>query len=203
MGWGLMALPWMVVALCIGVGACSRAPQAQEQDVANAPKSTPARPTSATGSTPNIPSEALPEPISEKALAFEASEQDQDEADVEDKAKSVPDDSYVHAPLRASYIACVKESRGVTPDLKECADEEYAYHHERFRAAVEKIVNSPDSVEKDQVMDELAAWWSNTNTYCVWDPEHDGQGQMLDAQSCLLNRVANHAPEVEKIAQKF
>lgn len=205
-GWGLMALPWMMVAMCVGMIACSRtpAPEQNQQFEASTPQAVSARSTPVGANPPNIPSEALPDPISEKALAFEANEQDQpeqDEMDVEYKPKTLPDDSYVHAPVRSSYVACVKESRGMTPELESCGEQEYAYHEEKFRAAVAKIMESPDSVQKDQILDELAAWWQDTEKYCAWDPETEGQGQMLDAQSCRLNRVANHAPEVEKIAQ--
>lgn len=207
-GWGLMALPWMMVAVCVFMIACSRTPvpEKSQQFEDRAPQAVSARSTPVGASPPNIPSEALPDPISEKALAIEASEQDQqeqDEMDVEYKAKSVPDNSYVDAPLRSSYVACVKESRGMTPELEMCGEQEYAYHEEKFRAAVAKIMGSPDGVEKDRVLDELAAWWEDTEKYCSWDPETEGQGQMLDAQSCRLNRVANHAPEVEKIAQNL
>lgn len=193
-GWGVMALPWMIVALCLGIGACSRSTSTEQSSVASAPLAEPAP-----ASVASQPTEVLTAPATE-ALAVEALEQDQDE-DV--AGKTLPDASYIHAPLRASYTACVEKSNGVTPDLKACADEEYAYHNERFRAAVATIMDSPDGVEKDRVLDELATWWEHTNTYCVWDPENDGQGQMLDAQSCLLNRVANHAPELEKIARQF
>lgn len=206
LGLGLVALPWAMVALCLGMVACSRTPtpEKNQQFEAGAPQAVSARSTPAGPTPPSIPSEALPEPISEKALAVEASEQDQQEQDemgVEYKAKSLPDDSYVHAPVRSSYVACVKESRGMTPELEMCGEQEYAYHKEKFQVAVSKIMESPDSVQKDQILDELAAWWQDTDKYCAWDPETEGQGQRLDAQSCLLNRVANHAPEVEKIAQ--
>ncbi len=47
-----------------------------------------------------------------------------------------------------------------------------------------KIVDGPDGKDKDRLMDEQAAYMSDTNRYCRWNPAEDGQGQMLDAQSC-------------------
>lgn len=196
-GWGLMALPWMVVALCVGVAACSRS---QPTETVAPQVSTPTPTLASAPKTPVTPAQDLPQPVAE-ALAYEAREQDQE--DLDNEFKTPPDDSYIHAPLRPSYVACVKESRGMTDYLQRCGNEEYAHHEAKFRTAVAKIMDSPDSVEKDRIMDDLAAWWEQTNKHCAWDPQTEGQGQMLDAQSCQLNRVANHAVELEAIASQI
>ncbi|CAG2155776.1 unnamed protein product [Oppiella nova] len=71
--------------------------------------------------------------------------------------------------------------------MQSCMDQEYAQHKNRVQQAFAKIISRPDSVKKDRQMDEIAAWWENTDKYCNWDPKTEGQGQMLDAQSCRLN----------------
>lgn len=219
LGLGLMALPWAMVALCIGMVACSRshpdaAPadvqhQILEQQNGEQPAQEQPAPASTVAST-----EAISNP-SPEGLAWEAAEQDAPDnpEDVVDQPPSSedtleegeslppPDDSYVHAPLRSSYIACVKNSRGITDYLQRCGEEEYAYHESKFRKSAMKLAESPDSVEKDRIADDLAAWWRDTNKYCAWDEKTQGQGQRLDAQSCKLNRVANHAIELEKIVE--
>ena len=222
MGWGLMALPWVMVALCVGIASCSRShPDAAPADVQQQiletqnqekPVSTPSAPVVA----PSASSEAILNP-SPEGLAWEAAEQDapdnpedvvdqppiEEESLEEGESLPPPDDSYIHAPLRNSYIACVKNSRGMNDYLQRCGEEEYAYHEAKFRKSTQKLADSPDSPEKDRIADDLAAWWRDTDKYCAWDEKTQGQGQRLDAQSCKLNRVANHAIELEKIVDQL
>lgn len=219
-GWGLMALPWMMVALCVGVASCSRShPDAAPADVQqqilekqNLEKPDLNKPLPAPTAPAVSSTEAISNPSAE-GLAWEAAEQDApdnpetvDQPPAEDTLEEgerlpPPDDSYVHAPLRSSYIACVKNSRGMNDYLDRCIEQEYAYHEAKFRKSAMKLAESPDGVEKDRIADDLAAWWRDTDKYCAWDPKTQGQGQMLDAQSCKLNRVANHAVELEKIVE--
>jgi len=223
MGWGLMALPWMMVALCVGVASCSRShpdpvPAAPQHQALEKPVEEKAMPASNVSSpSPTLPSTEAIENPSPEGLAWEAAELDTTDAldagvdqpsSAEDSLEegerlSPPDDSYIHAPLRSSYIACVKNSRGIDDYLQRCAEEEYAYHEAKFRTSAQKLAESPDSPQKDRIADDLAAWWRDTDKYCSWDPKTQGQGQRLDAQSCKLNRVANHAVELEKIVDRL
>ncbi|TCM61195.1 hypothetical protein EC844_12948 [Acinetobacter calcoaceticus] len=114
------------------------------------------------------------------------------------KSSSLPNDSYIHAKFQPSYAKCIANSYGITPEIQICDEQEYAYHKQRVQQSYAKILTLPDSVNKDKVMDEIANWWSDTEKYCTWDPETEGQGQMLDAQSCSLNRVANLADKLKK-----
>lgn len=107
-----------------------------------------------------------------------------------------PDDSYNTAALRPQYSTCVKASGGATPALQACGDEELRYQEDRLAKIVAKKVASPDSKAKDDWMEAQAAWWSDTDRYCTWDPRTEGQGQMLEAQSCRINRVANRADQL-------
>ena len=42
----------------------------------------------------------------------------------------------------------------------------------------------------------------DTDRYCRIDPDTQGQGQMLDAQSCRINRYANRADVLETLINK-
>lgn len=125
-------------------------------------------------------------PLSMHSFAYET---------VETKAK--PDQSYTSARLRPHFDLCVTQSGGVTSNIQDCINTEYAYHKARIEKSFKRIIDAPDSVQKDKLMDEIAYWWSNTDKYCVWDAKTQGQGQRLDAESCRLNRAANLADKLE------
>ena len=118
------------------------------------------------------------------------------DADADDFPAPRPDDSYKTATLRPQYTTCVNASGGATPALQACGDEELRYQEDRLAAVVAEQVARPDSKAKDDWMEAQAAWWSDTNRYCTSDPHTEGQGQMLDAQSCRINRVANRVDQL-------
>lgn len=112
-------------------------------------------------------------------------------------SKPRPDASYTKANLRPRYIECVNATGVVTSELSACGDEELAYQEDQLAGIVEPVIDSPDGIEKDKWLDDQAAWWVDTKRNCAWDPATDGQGQMLDAQSCRINRVANRVEELK------
>ena len=124
------------------------------------------------------------------------------DADDQDMPPQRPDDSYNKATLRPQYATCVNSSGGETPALQACGDEELAWQEQRLEQAFMKIVDGPDGKDKDRLMDEQAAYMSDTNRYCSWNPAEDGQGQMLDAQSCRINRTANRADVLQALTSK-
>lgn len=113
-------------------------------------------------------------------------------------SKPRPDASYTKANLRPRYDECVTAAGGVTPELSACGDEELAYHEEQLAGIVEPVIDSPDGIEKDKWLEDQAAWWEDTKRNCAWNPATDGQGQMLDAQSCRINRVVNRVEELKR-----
>ncbi len=124
-------------------------------------------------------------------------------ADVGDDAQPAPlDDSYNKATLRPEYAKCIKATEGVTPAIQACQDEEFAWQEKRLQTAWGKIADGPDSVEKDKLADEQAAYMEDTDKHCTWNPDEDGQGQMLDAQSCRINRYANRADALQALTSK-
>jgi len=124
-------------------------------------------------------------------------------ADAGDAPQAAPlDDSYNKATLRPEYAKCIKATGGVTPAIQACQDEEFAWQEKRLQTAWGKIADGPDSVEKDKLADEQAAYMEDTDKNCTWNPDEDGQGQMLDAQSCRINRYANRADALQALTSK-
>ena len=110
-----------------------------------------------------------------------------------------PDDSYNQANLRLAYQKCIDASDAVTFALQACGDEEFRWQQQRLRAAWGTIADGPDSEHKDKLADEQDAYMRDTDRYCRFDPATQGQGQMLDAQSCRINRYANRADALEAL----
>lgn len=100
-----------------------------------------------------------------------------------------PDSSYTYAKLQPSYAQCIQKSDSVTFKLNDCITEEFDYHQKRVHRYFENIINLPDSVSKDKLMNEIADWWVNTKKYCT--------SEILDEQSCNLNRIANLADKIQ------
>lgn len=113
-----------------------------------------------------------------------------------------PDDSYYRANLRAQYKTCITASGGVTTAIQACMDEEFHWQDQRLQNAWGVIADGPDSEYKDKLADEQAAYMRDTNRYCRFDPSTQNQGQMLDTQSCRINRYANRADVLEKLVNK-
>ncbi|MCC7633072.1 lysozyme inhibitor LprI family protein [Stenotrophomonas rhizophila] len=181
-GWAVLAL-----SLALALAAC------QAPEAAPAPHA---------GTTASATPAATAAPAAAPAPAATTSA-DADAATADDDLPApLPDDSYRNATLRPEYSACVGASGGVTPALQACGDEEFAYQQGRLRAAFATIVAGPDGKAKDALMDEQAAYMDDTDRYCSWNPEEDGQGQMLDAQSCRINRTANRADQLQALTSK-
>ncbi|MGH8089505.1 MAG: hypothetical protein ACREPC_14645, partial [Stenotrophomonas sp.] len=155
---------WSILALSLALVAC-QAPSSEAvtlggpvaPDSPDAQASTPAPATQPAATAAEAPS-AQPgkHELSAADLAMEA----------EDMGPRTPDASYRKANLRPQYLACVKASKAVTPALQACGDEELAWQDRRLVAAVSKIADGPDGKFKDDVMDEQAAYMSDTNRYC-------------------------------------
>lgn len=190
---------WTVLALSIALAGCG-APTSEavtlggpvSSPAATSVTTPPAAPQPASAAEHEPASGQPPHALSAADLAMEA----------EDMGPEVPDDSYRRANLRPRYAACVKASDAVTPELQACGDEELAWQERRMVEAFGKIADGPDGRFKDEVMDAQATYMLDTKRYCTWNPAEDGQGQMLDAQSCRINRTANRADQLEALISK-
>ncbi len=193
---------WSVLALGMMLAAC-QAEQAQSAAVAEpAAASAPAAAMEASAPAQAAPVERVPVPT-KQVLAPVTGDVDPEAPILDvDGNPYRPDDSYNRANLRPEYDKCVDASDAVTPALQACGDEEYQWQRQRMIAALNIIGAGPDSVAKDKLMDEQDAYLNDTDRYCRFDPDTQGQGQMLDAQSCRINRLANRADALEKLISK-
>ncbi len=124
------------------------------------------------------------------------------EEDEDDLVPKRPDDSYRMANLRPEYDRCIEAADAVTPELLVCGQEELEYQEKRLEEAFARMLAMPDSEEKDALLDAQAAYMHDTNRHCAPHPEQDGQGQLLDAQSCRINRVANRVEALQALELK-
>lgn len=182
---------FVVLALALALAGC-QAPGTEAQ-TANVPAATP----ETAAAAPSAPA------TSPEAPAAGSAETPVTNADAAENAQPAPlDDSYNKANLRPEYAKCIKATEGVTPEIQACQDEEFAWQEKRLQTVWGKIADGPDSVEKDKLADEQAAYMEDTDKNCTWNPDEDGQGQMLDAQSCRINRYANRADALQALTSK-
>lgn len=179
---------WSAAALGVLLAAC-QAPQAESAAMAApAPAQTP---------TPVTQTEAAPpvQPAPPKA---------DDGAPITDEDSNPyrPDDSYNRANLRPEFKKCAAASDAVTSAMEACADAEFVWQQNRMRAALQAIDAGPDSELKDKLGEEQDTYMRDTDRYCRFDPATQGQGQLLDAQSCRINRFANRADALEGLIRK-
>lgn len=193
---------WSVLALGMMLAAC-QAQEPQSAAVAEpAAASAPAAAMEASVSATTATAEPAPVPTKQK-LAPVTGDVDPEAPILDvDGNPYRPDDSYNRANLRPEYDKCVDSSDAATLALQACGDEEYKWQRQRMVAALDIIDAGPDSVSKDKLMDEQDAYMNDTDRYCRFDPRTQGQGQMLDAQSCRINRLANRADALEKLISK-
>lgn len=182
----------IALALTIVLAGCQAATPG---DTASAKSD--AAPAQAHASTP-VAAPAVEEPVAGEPTTTVADSS----IDDDDLAPRRPDDSYRKANLRPEYDRCIEAAGAVTPDLYACNDEELAFHEQKLEAEFSKILALPDGQEKDKLMDEQAAYMHDTNRYCAFNPDEDGQGQMLDAQSCRINRTANRVEALQALNLK-
>lgn len=180
-----------VLALVMALAACQASDT--EAQTANVPATAPETAAAA-------PSAPAASPAAPAAGSTEVPLTTADAAD--DAQPAALDDSYNKATLRPEYAKCIKATEGVTPEIQACQDEEFAWQEKRLQTVWGKIADGPDSVEKDKLADEQAAYMEDTDKNCTWNPDEDGQGQMLDAQSCRINRYANRADALQALTSK-
>ncbi|MCS3744610.1 hypothetical protein FHY18_000140 [Xanthomonas arboricola] len=190
---------WSVLALSVMLTAC-QAPHTEsaaisEPQAASAPAATTKTPAPSQASAPEAVVSAAEQDASPKTAA---------DAPVTDEEGNPyrPDDSYNRANLRPEFKKCAAASDAVTSAMQACADEEFLWQQKRMRAALATIDAGPDSEFKDKLGDEQDAYMRDTNRYCQFDAATQGQGQMLDAQSCRINRYANRADALEALISK-
>ncbi|MGY0506059.1 lysozyme inhibitor LprI family protein [Luteimonas sp. e5] len=98
--------------------------------------------------------------------------------------------------LRDSYRRCVDSTDGVTPAIQDCIAKEHEFQDGRLNEVYRKLLSQLDSPGMQKLRQEQRQWLAERDMEC--DPGEDpGQGQLIDANSCVLNRTAERANELE------
>lgn len=135
---------------------------------------------------------------SQKPMASKTPEGSEDGSQVEDPEL---DPSFTNSRTRPQYDACVKRSGGETWALQQCGDEELSWQDARLNRLYQQAIAQLARGDREQLRVAQRAWLKQTDEVCKWDASTEGQGQMLDAQSCRLNRTVNRADELENIVR--
>lgn len=119
-------------------------------------------------------------------------------------APAQPDPAATAAPeektsmTRASYQQCIDQTEGVTPAIQECVDEEYEYQDKRLNDAYKALLAKLPAARHDGLREQQRAWIKKRDADCDSGPE-PGQGQVLEANACLLDMTAARAGELETL----
>ena len=112
-------------------------------------------------------------------------------------------DAYAKAvKIRPSLKECLGNSEDATPAMRDCLDAEHVYQDKRLNLAYRKLMANLSADERPALRAEERRWITFRDKFCATTPE-PGQGQELDALSCLVNQTADRATELEsKLAAK-
>jgi uncharacterized protein YecT (DUF1311 family) len=100
---------------------------------------------------------------------------------------------------RPSYDKCLGETEGVTPAIQECVDTEYEYQDKRLNDAYKAVLAKLPADRHDGLREQQRAWIKKRDADCETGPE-PGQGQVLEANACLVDMTAARAGELEAMA---
>lgn len=183
----------------MGTGSTAASPRAQTAGTTQAPVLPPGQVTAAhdaeggarvvaLDTEPLMAQVALPRGSTKNGAGDRAAPQEDD---------APLDDSYVHSHTRPGYKRCIAGANAETPGLLECIDTELAWQDARLNKVYKQAMAQRGANDRDLLRQAQRAWLKATDTTCHWDPQTQGQGQMLDARSCRLNRTANRADALE------
>ncbi|MGO1070933.1 lysozyme inhibitor LprI family protein [Lysobacter sp. CA199] len=104
------------------------------------------------------------------------------------------------AATRASYDECLSHTQGVTPAIQECISAEHAYQDKRLNDAYKTLLSQWPADRKVDLRERQRAWIKQRDADCASDDEPEpGQGQVLEANSCLVDATAARAGELERM----
>lgn len=98
--------------------------------------------------------------------------------------------------LRDTYIACLENADAATPAMQTCIDNELAYQNQRLNKAYAAIMATLNKTHRITLRDSERKWIAFRDSACRPDQE-EGQGQQLDAQSCVLDETTRQATRLE------
>lgn len=163
-------------------GAAAEVPTTQRApNTTSKPRSAlPPIPTPSTGTTP-------------AQTATPAAMESAHDASAAPSSNDLPPDINV---TRASYGECIKAAGGVTPDMKRCMGEEYAYQDNRLNTAYKALIASMDTAQRRTLRSEERAWIAYRKSHCKLDPS-GGQAAELDAFDCSVQATARQAAALQ------
>jgi uncharacterized protein YecT (DUF1311 family) len=106
------------------------------------------------------------------------------------------DDTASKKPLRATYYACVKASRGVTLALNNCIGAEHDCQDKRLNTAYQRLRASMSAEQRTTFRDEERAWIAQRDKACTSDGS-SGTAGLLDSNQCQLDQTAARAAVLE------
>lgn len=98
--------------------------------------------------------------------------------------------------IRPSLKQCLKDSGDTTPGMRDCLNEEHAYQDKRLNQVYRKLMANLEMAERESLRQEERRWIAFRDKFCAVAPD-PGQGQELDADSCLVDQTADRATELE------
>jgi len=98
--------------------------------------------------------------------------------------------------LRDSYTACLGTTNAVTSALQTCIDDELVYQNQRLNEAYIALMAALDKTGQGTLRDSESKWMAFRDSNCQADPQ-EGQGQQLDAKSCVLGETTRQATRLE------
>lgn len=101
--------------------------------------------------------------------------------------------------FRDSYNECADTSTGVTGEILDCIAEEFEYQDARLNAIYRNLHDKLPEAQKIRLRDEQRRWLYEKDEGCKWDASTEGQGQLIDAKSCELNKTVVRAGELENM----
>lgn len=98
--------------------------------------------------------------------------------------------------IRPSLGACLKETDGTMPSIRDCLRDEHGFQDHRLNQTYKKLMGSLSEAERKHLREEERRWMTFRDTFCAPDPE-PGQVQELEADECVVDQTADRASELE------
>ena len=98
--------------------------------------------------------------------------------------------------IRPSLGACLKETDGTTPGIRDCLREEHGFQHHRLNQTYKKLMSSSSEAGRKHLREEERRWIAFRDKFCTPGNE-PGQGQELESDECLVDQTADRATELE------
>ena len=103
--------------------------------------------------------------------------------------------------LRASYHMCLDASDGVTAKVLECISMEFAYQDALLNRTFRQLLSNLPPAQKIRLRNEEKQWLFEGDAACNSAADGGVTADLLNTRSCSLDRTANRADALEKMAE--